>query len=575
MEGPPQRRPWRLIFGLLALLITSLTLSLPFLFYAAPHKSPSHRPPPFFSLDSSSSYKNGIILDKRASVSTTQEYQIVGHLCSGLCAELLLGSQNQTVLFSLDTTISYLVANNYTQTSNNVSTEEIAMAGFELNNSTTALSLQYPFNATNLDNAYAYGTLFQDSVQLVDNVLFPSNVIFGLAANNSLNVKNTNVVRGSGTEVVIKDNTTSTTNANFSTNILGLGMDDSDYSFLNQMLQFNISNSKLFSLYLDANQSPVVQFGSIDTSQYEGMLYLSPILTTMHIDAGVSTYEGPFVTLSGITLVNDDHGTSLNLSNNALSMPTLLDTTDVMSYLPYSLLVELAAQFGAYYSSAQSLWIQSCSFANINGSVGFQFFEVTIYVSLENLFVPLVNANGDSLYLESGDLACALAFSPAESRGFNSLGTPFFMSAYTVFDYSNKVVGLSQQGSDDNSSNSSSLVVVTDHIADVINATTMPFPGNFEPTAIRLNPQNSYNSYATTQNMTIDADSLVTTPPSTTSTPTAATTTDTSPTASETKNPNAVSVGSGGAFESGASTHTCPVYFAFLPLLFFVACTLV
>lgn len=565
MDDPPIRRS-----RFMALLFTATTLLLlPLLIFIHISTPASSHPlfaKPKHSLLSLDTTSNPIILERRASASASQKYQVTGLIGDGLYSQLTFGSSKQPVLFSVDTSFPYLLVNNYTLASN-ASAMDQAIGGFLTSNSTSFVNTQGTFNVSNVDSEYAYGDIVSDTVYFNDTAL-SDPLTFGLTLNSSINLKNKNVVGGHSPKIVIQTNSTNT-NKSMPVNILGLNLVDDAYSFLNQIIAANISTTRLFSIYLNQNNSPVILFGAVDTTQYDGPLYMTPILEVMDVNASVDTvsYKYPFVTMSGITLVNYEHSTSLNLSSNPLSIPVLMDTSNVMSYLPYSLLVDLASQFGAYFSSQHSIWIQSCSFMSVNGSVGFQFYDVTVQIPLSDLFVPLINSNGESLYLESGDLACALAFSPAEARGFSSLGAPFFQSAYVVFDYTNKYVGISQSYLNEIGSDTPDIVVVNDEVGNVVNATTMSAPSG-SPTAVLEVPQSSYKLYASSE-PTIDADKLLTSPPASSST-TVASSTTASVAPSTTKAGNAVSVTSGSIFEAGASAIQRPNHFIIIAFSLFL-----
>lgn len=584
---PPKRRPWlrlTLIFTLLALTTTFILFAPLILFqsqslFKSQHPHPQqqqqqqqlqkalHKLPPSLNLIDD----QRIRLEKRDSSSGDKNYTVTGFLGDGLFTELLIGSDQQRLLFSIDTSLPFVLVNNYTYTSH-ATTREKTLAGFDTRNSTTFVNLYQDSNLYSIDNESAYGTEVSDYIALSNNATFPDSIFFTLSGNNTLNVKNTNVVWGSTSKLVI-DTSNSTDSKTYPSNIFGLALSESPYSLLNQMIAANLSQTSLFSLYVDESQISVIHFGAVDPSKYLGRMYLTSLLPYSYVDSVTDIkYRYPFVTLSGITLNNYEHNTSLNLSSNGLSIPTLLDTSSAMSYLPYSLLVELASQFGAYFSSEHSLWIQSCSLRSINGTIGFQFYNQTIQVPIQSLFVPLINSDGDSLYLESGDLACALAFSPAEVRGFSSLGTPFFQAAYVLFDYENLLIGLAPVDTS-NSSSDTSLVEVYSDVGAVVDATTMN-AGWFTPTAVILSPQPLTDYVSSSGARTIDADRLLTSPPASTTTTadnTVATTAFTSRPEATGSNAFAVSVSPGGDFEGSASDLVrSNIFFMVLAFCFFL-----
>lgn len=586
-ETRKSQRLGPVLLGLLTVLVTAallLSVSVPRTksLIALRHLQTPHAP--FFILPPSQSNIEDsddikVTLDKRLTPGTnvSDAYQVSGVLGDGLYAVLELGSQNQSVLFSIDTTFNYLLANNYTSL-RNASDKDKELSGFDYQNSSTFLSSNTTFNISNVDNEYAFGLISRDDFSLSSGARLPQPLLFGLTLNNSINIRNKNVVGGPEPQLVVRDEHRPPDNATFPANVLGLGMGGADpYALLPQIQAMQIAPTKLFSLYVDsAADQPIISFGSVDTAQYDGPLYMAPILKSQHLNDSDAAYNFPFIMLSDIILSNDEVGASMNLSSSPLDIPALLDTSSVMSYLPYSLLVQLATEFGAFYSDEQSIWIQSCSFKSLNGTIGFQFYDTTINISLSNLFVPLVNTNGTQLYLETGEKACALAFSPAEHRGFSSLGTPFFQSAYVVFDYTNQYVGLAQQDTSNNAS-TSNIIVVENNVGDVVSAFTMSFPNGTEPTATIVDPQRwQSTSTEDSRGVNINANSLLTSPP-----PYSSPTNNGYPStagamstifADATSNPNAVSVSSGAGIDSGAPPALkSPLYSCVAAFLLFFA----
>jgi hypothetical protein len=475
-------------------------------------------------------------------------YQIQGYIGDGLYSEATIGSANQTILFSIDTSVSSIIINDAN------STETLP---FNQYRSTTFLNNSVPFNITTLFNTSALGYEASDYLNIFTNNNLSSPLWFDLAYSNTIGLKNKNIVEKRSQKIVLTSSSDSDT-SKIAPNVLGLSLEDNPISLLNQLIQNNISSTRLFSLYFQ-DDVPVIDFGAINTAKYYGDMYVTPILKTSNWDTPSDTsYKQPFVALTGLSLINNAQNVSLSISNQQLSIPTLLDTSSVLSYLPYSLLVDLASQFGATYSTEHSLWIQSCSFQNVNGSIAFDFYDLTITVPLSNLVIPLVNSNGSTLYFESGDQACALAFSSSNTRGFSSLGTPFFKAAFTTFDYDNKMIGLAQR---EDSASEDTLVRVDNQIGGAVYATSMTNVGKFPPTAVIVPPSADVTQESTGSSLIMYPDHFLTVSPVVSSIvtqiPTPTVTTLATPT---TQNANAVAVTSGPFFEAKAS-HTmklCP-----------------
>lgn len=475
-------------------------------------------------------------------------YQLQGYIGDGLYSEAIIGSNNQSILLSLDTTVSSIILND-------VNSTEPTLFSYDPYSSESFQNLSMPFNISSIFDSYATGQDASDIMSIFANNQSFDQLRFRLANTNSIGLKTKNVVEQLSEKIVITSSK-DLASSKVALNTLGLSLQDTPMSLLNQLVQNNITSTRLFSLYVD-DKGPVIDFGAINTAKYDGLLHLTPILETSYVETPTETsYQYPFVTLTGILLMNYDRNVSLNVSENILSIPTLLDTSSTLSYLPYSLLVDLASQFGATYSPEHSLWIQSCSFQNVNGSIGFDFHALRIQVPLKNLVIPLIDTNGNQLYFESGDPACALAFSSSSVQGFSSLGTPFFKAAFTVFDYENKVIGLAQSK---DSSSEDEMVNVNNKIDYVVNVTSLVGFEKFSPTAIIMSPTSDVTLKTSVSGQTDYPDHLLTVSPVVTTVKTdTPTPLETQAPTSTTINPNAVAVTSGPFFEAKGS-HTVKV----------------
>lgn len=507
-------------------------------------------------------------------------YNITGISGDGLFSYIYMGSTKKRVIFSIDTSFSSLLVNNYTYLENLTDKEE-ALSGFNIRSSSTFRSALQPFNVSAVDDGYAAGVTASDYIYFGSSrESKPLPVTFGLSLINSINKKNKNVVGGRYPKIVadLKQpaNETLSDDPVFPANILGLAMPDSENSLITQLVNLGVSKTSLFSIYTEEDGTPHVLFGAVDTSQYKGQLAMTPILKSKMLESAEADYHCPFVMLTGVSLTNNEHEVRQNLSSAFSHVPTLLNPNTLMSYLPYNLLVELASEFGAFYSSELSIWIQDCSLQNLNGSIGFKFYDKTIEVPLKNLFVPLVNFNGDRLFLTTGKFACAMAFYPAETRGYSCLGSAFFQDAYVLFDYTNKYVGLAQSKTSGPSSfdatfededfsqydaamKSSDMVqkviVVNNDVGQVVNVTTMTGPSSEVPTATISSPSEiKLNRTTDFRSMSFNPNALLSVSPTEILQTAFSVISNLAMTTSITPNANAVSVKSGVIFSDAASS---------------------
>jgi hypothetical protein len=527
---------------------------------------------------------------------------LAGSFGDGLFTHLYVGSSRKKVIFSIDTSFPYLLVNNFTAIINRSSTES-ALSGLSIKNSTTFVGTEQVFNISNVDHEYASGILASDQIFFNSklNIFFPKPAQFLLSNYSSINIKNKYVVNGEYPKLVVETHSDNINNSRvFPANIIGLGMSESNTSFLSQLVSQGFSSSHCFSLYADDDGVPNILFGAVDSTKFKGQLAMTPILKSKPESSSLEPeYSLPFVLLTGVTLTNNEYNAHLNLSDTPLSIATLLNPNKIMSYLPYQLLVELASQFGAFFSKELSIWIQDCSFQSINGTIDFQFSEKIIQVPLKNLFVPLVNSNNDRLYLITGGYACALAFYPAEKKGYSSLGSAFFQSTYVLFDYTNKYVGLAQSNAfswsisqnetsannkersntrDENSTKrshhfssttSGGVLVIKSDAGEVISVTTMSI-ANDSSVVIISSPSTIPNSNQS-NNLTINSNELLSVSP-TNEIPANTLVSDLPPTTQTSEphaNDNGVSVSGSSFMESLALQLAIPSILMYFCILFF------
>lgn len=182
-------------------------------------------------------------------------------------------------------------------------------------------------------------------------------------------------------------------------------------------------DSVAYSLYLDDinASSGTLLFGAVDTSQYTGPIKAVPITSSSRfaVDVEVAGQQ-----ISGIL----DAGTSL-------------------TYLPDSIVSEIANQVGAYQDFLSGMYMSESD--TPSGSVTYSFGGLEVTVPTSELFIEL-NGPGNGWYLT--------ILSNDQSQGFNLLGDSFLRSAYVVYDLSNNQIAIAQA---DNSPSESHYVPIT------------------------------------------------------------------------------------------------------------------
>ncbi|KAA8898792.1 hypothetical protein TRICI_006476 [Trichomonascus ciferrii] len=195
--------------------------------------------------------------------------------------------------------------------------------------------------------------------------------------------------------------------------------------------------TSLASLFLNDKDQGSILFGAIDTEKFNDTLYVLPVGTLQNDDQ----YRYPFVQLTEVSVTNKDKHASINKKD----MPVLLDPGNIMSFLPYDSIVAVATQLNAMYNVDLNLWMQSCKYKKLTGTVNFHFYDATIEVPVHKLLLPMYNNDtGKPLQFNDDEPACALAFEDSAIIGYSSLGSGVMSSIYTVFDRDNFQIGLAQ-----------------------------------------------------------------------------------------------------------------------------------
>lgn len=453
-------------------------------------------------------------LSKRAeSDDVAKKYHFMdAFVADGLHVMIYAGFDRVPVLAAIDTSFENIVLNPRNETFAKMSFDKMsdylkhdAMFGFDKSNSLKFQDLDIPLNRTSLMGEEVSGLFATDELSMGIFGVMANHYAFVYSSNNQRYYNNKyNRFKPVTSISQHKSQNSSGNSASFQipANILGFANSQDSYSFLQQAVSKHLIYTRLFSIAPNFNDDFTVLLGAVDIARYDGVLQMQPILKHINLkDNSKTGWDYPFITLTGLSLTkqvminNNDNGNNyfqqeteaIRFSEYDISLPVLLDTSSLLSFLPYDLVVYLASHIGAFYSAPLQAWIQDCNYRLLNGTIDFEFYNVTISIPLNSILIPLTTQSGKTLYLETGEHACALAFLPSESRGFCSLGTPFFGSSYTLFDYQNMMVGLASIPWFKREYVEPEIRVVYDLVGRVVNVSTVTIIGE-PPTATISKP---------------------------------------------------------------------------------------
>ncbi|KAH3666420.1 hypothetical protein WICMUC_005688 [Wickerhamomyces mucosus] len=233
--------------------------------------------------------------------------------------------------------------------------------------------------------------------------------------------------------------------SNIKIGALGLAGPDSDddYSendnFIELLKSEKFINSSSYSIYPKDDYKLDIILGAVNQS-----LYFEPLVKfdkLPYLDQLQSNgkdairYNYPIAPLTNMYITNKAGSKASVFSNQNQTVPVLLDSRAIFSFLPSDVIVNLAIQLNAYYSSSDSLWFVKCSVGNLGAALGFQFGNVTVNVPISNFIYPLyTDDDSEAVTFDDGEPACGWTVAPNSNLGYSILGTNVLQAMYLVVD---------------------------------------------------------------------------------------------------------------------------------------------
>ncbi|RCK65600.1 Aspartic proteinase yapsin-7 [Candida viswanathii] len=230
---------------------------------------------------------------------------------------------------------------------------------------------------------------------------------------------------------------------------IGLAGTPKGSGFLYSLTNRNIINSPGYSLWFNNETDPdnaVAQLipGAVNTKYYVGDLYQFNI--TPHrgyrFNASQQASNQDLIELTLPVIELDDILVSLSMMSNSEPLPVLIDSRSSYFYLPLDVIVSLAIQTNAYYSSQLARWVVKCQpLIDAMATIEFVIGSLSINIPITELITDAIY-EGTVLNFETGEKACLLRVLPSSVSGYNSLGLPFLRYVYLVVDNEGGKIGL-------------------------------------------------------------------------------------------------------------------------------------
>lgn len=239
--------------------------------------------------------------------------------------------------------------------------------------------------------------------------------------------------------------------------VSGLNFDESFY-FLHNLKNAGVIESASYSLWVnnDTNDEPFGQsqdagrllLGAVDPKYYEGDLVSFDNIPFYDPDTLTASSGYPIVPLSGIKIANSDKDI-LNLTDSSFLQPVFIHSRYQFSYLPLSLIIQVAIQTNAVYVDSLDRWLVTCDIGALGSNIIFEFGNLAISVPTVDFLGSTFNTGSNSsLHFTNGKEACYLKMYPNTATAFSILGQSFIKNTYIAQDLEGGKIALAQAVSD-------------------------------------------------------------------------------------------------------------------------------
>lgn len=288
------------------------------------------------------------------------------------------------------------------------------------------------------DNTFASGIWGTDVVKFGNVTLKNCSVGVGLEANSSQGVFGIGLpaIESTNTDLTPpgRDSAPALNNEGGRSNNQQSASDTKQKAFMYKnipqlMKQEGITQAAAYSLWLnDVNADKGnILFGGVDHAKYNGTLSTVPLISSSNSGTKPSEMQ---VMLNGIT-VQGGGSKANNQTIMKANVPALLDSGTTFTYLPTSIVQQIARSLGAQISAQLGYYICSCSVGEDGAALYYNFSGTQIKVPLSQVLFELADSSGNAATFDDGNKACALGILPSR---FIVLGDSFLRSAYVVYN---------------------------------------------------------------------------------------------------------------------------------------------
>lgn len=294
----------------------------------------------------------------------------------------------------------------------------------------------------NIYNGQPYYIPYMDLIS-ASGTFSTNNISFDTPKNQEITLKDFSFVNVDKTNVYVGG--------------LGLAGNPTGSGFLDSLVSSNIIKSAGYSLWFNnytttSEGTGELILGAVDKKYYSGDFFVFDIPTRESFQIPddlqelLDNLQLPILPLDDIKIENQDNHRTLSLKSDE-DIPVLLDSRSLFSYLPLPMIVNLAIQTNASFSSEVNRWIVECDqLLDINATLNFIFGDLSINIPIGD-FLSNATYYTNRLKFADGKKACYLNFLPNSVSGYNSLGVSFMRSIYLAVDNEGGKIALANTNS--------------------------------------------------------------------------------------------------------------------------------
>ena len=322
----------------------------------------------------------------------------------------------------------------------------LTCASYGVYTSSESKFMESPTSGINVKNYESYMIPYLNLLE-ASGEFVTDNLSFNLTCGDEFEFKNMTFLNSNNTNALVGG--------------LGLAGTPKGSGFLYSLVDQGIIESPGYSLWFSNNNNnsdnnsdtAIAQLlpGIINKKYYIGDFYQFDIIPHNGFRYNINHQQQnqdlfdlilPIIQINDILMVNLNSQQKLSMKSNNDQIPVILDSRASNFYLPLDVIINLAIQTRAYYSSELTRWLVRCyPLLDVKAAIEINIGGLSISIPISK-FIGRAVYNGSSLNFENGGEACILKVVPSSVTGYNMLGLSFLKQIYLAVDNEGKKIAL-------------------------------------------------------------------------------------------------------------------------------------